>query len=304
MIIGIGTASPVGIAGGLFHMLNHAVYKSSLFLVGGAVEKKAGTADLEDLGGLAKFMPVTFLCFLVASLSISGIPPFNGFVSKWMVYQGIIESAGAKDHAWVVWLSAAMFGSALTIASFMKLIHAIFLGRRSEGAGDVKEAGVAMLLPMLALAAICVIFGVFAFILPLKILIAPAIGVALSYAGTWSPVIATALIGAGVVLGLLVYLILMPRNVRTTEHFVGGADPESLPRVSGTDFYNTVKELAPLKGVYRREEEGSLDIYNVCKKPVYSLAGMLQSLHNGVLPTYMVWCLVGMVGMFLFLFLR
>src|SRR4030042_5389712 len=91
MVLGIGTGNPIGIAGGLFHMLNHAIYKSCLFLSGGSVEKKAGTTELDKLGGFAKIMPITFVTFVIASLAISGVPPFNGFASKWMIYQGIIE---------------------------------------------------------------------------------------------------------------------------------------------------------------------------------------------------------------------
>ena len=91
MVLGIGTLNPVGMAGGIFHMLNHAIYKGCLFLCGGAVEHRAKTTDLAKLGGLSKFMPITFVACVVAALSISGIPPLNGFVSKWMIYQGIIE---------------------------------------------------------------------------------------------------------------------------------------------------------------------------------------------------------------------
>ncbi|MFA6320651.1 MAG: proton-conducting transporter membrane subunit, partial [Candidatus Omnitrophota bacterium] len=81
MILGIGTLVPVGIVGGLFHMINHAMYKSCLFLTGGSVEKQTGTTDLNKLGGIAKKMPVTFICFIIAAASISGVPPFNGFFS-------------------------------------------------------------------------------------------------------------------------------------------------------------------------------------------------------------------------------
>ena len=81
MILGIATGTPVGIAGGVFHMLNNAIYKSCLFLCGGAVEQQAGTAELDKLGGLGKKMSTTFSACLIAALSISGIPPLNGFVS-------------------------------------------------------------------------------------------------------------------------------------------------------------------------------------------------------------------------------
>ena len=94
MILGIGTAVPVGIVGGLFHMINHAMYKSGLFLTGGSVERQAGTTDLGKLGGLARQMPITFFCFFVTACSISGVPPFNGFISKELIYDGALERGG------------------------------------------------------------------------------------------------------------------------------------------------------------------------------------------------------------------
>jgi len=102
MILGIGTGTAIGLAGGLFHMLNNTIYKSALFLVAGNVEKETGTTDLDRLGGLARLMPVTFIACTVAALSISGIPPLNGFASKWMIYQGIISTGENGGLTWVV----------------------------------------------------------------------------------------------------------------------------------------------------------------------------------------------------------
>ncbi|MDD5423032.1 MAG: proton-conducting transporter membrane subunit [Candidatus Omnitrophica bacterium] len=304
MVLGIGTGSPIGIAGGLFHMLNHAVYKSCLFLSGGNVEKKAGTTDLDRLGGLARYMPVTFICFLVASLSISGIPPFNGFVSKWMIYQGIIESGTAKNPLWIVWLVAAMFGSALTVASFMKLLHAIFLGRPSKDFGYIKEAGFSMSFPVVILASVCFIFGAFAFLIPLPLLILPSLGLTIKYIGIWSPVAATILLLAGIIAGFAVYAVLKAGKFRKVGTFIGGEDVDRLDRVSGTEFYNTIKDIKIFGDAYKREEEKTLDLYTVSRKIVYFFTGIFQHLHNGILPTFMVWCLLGMIGMFLVLFLR
>ncbi len=304
MVLGIGTGNPIGIAGGLFHMLNHAIYKSCLFLSAGAVEKRTDTTDLSKLGGLAKYMPVTFVCFLVASLSISGIPPFNGFVSKWMIYQGIIELGGSKNHIWILWLISAMLGSVLTVASFLKLLHAVFLGRPSSGMARVKEVGLFMLLPMVVLAAICAIFGIFAFAIPLRLFIIPAIGKGFSYLGIWNAGTATALIIAGILLGLIMYIFLAPKRGRSVSVFIGGEDPALLKRVSGVEFYDTIKKMKFLDRFYRSEEAGALDIYDQGRNAVFSLTKMLQYLHNGVLPTYLVWCLLGMIGMFIFLFFR
>jgi len=177
MILGIGTAVPVGIVGGIFHMINHAMYKSCLFLSGGSVEKQTGTTDLSKLGGLWRSMPVTFGCFAIAAMSISGVPPFNGFFSKELIYDGALE------RGWIFYL-AAILGSFLTAASFLKLGHSAYFGK-SDAAEKTKEASWAILLPMIVIAGLCVLFGIYN-PLPLHHLIQPILGARLEghdYAG-------------------------------------------------------------------------------------------------------------------------
>ena len=117
MLLGIASGNPVGIAGGIFHMLNNSLYKSCLFLTAGNVEYRTKTTELDDLGGLSRFMPLTYLTCLIASLSICGVPPFNGFVSKWMIYQGLVErmSNGSGRGVTAICLVVALFGSGLTL---------------------------------------------------------------------------------------------------------------------------------------------------------------------------------------------
>ena len=170
MILGIGTMVPAGIVGGIFHMINHAMYKSGLFLSGGSVEKQAGTTDLNKLGGLGLKMPVTFGCFFVCAAAISGVPPFNGFFSKELVYDGALERG-------FIFYALAVAGSFFTAASFLKLGHAAYFGRRSSENDKVKEAPLAMLVPMLVIAGMCILFGVYN-ALPLQHLIQPAVGAA------------------------------------------------------------------------------------------------------------------------------
>ena len=172
MILGIGTALPIGIVGGLFHMLNHALYKSCLFLTAGSVEKQVGTTDLEKLGGLVKKMPWTFISFAVAALSISGVPPFNGFFSKELIYH-------ASRERGMIFYIVAVAGAFLTAASFLKLGHAVFLGKLPQEHKEVKEAPIGMLVPMSILALTCIIFGVFNF-LPLNNFIQPILGARLT----------------------------------------------------------------------------------------------------------------------------
>jgi NADH-quinone oxidoreductase subunit L len=168
MILGIGTGLPIGIVGGLFHMINNALYKCCLFLTAGAVEHRAGTTDLNKLGGLGRKMPITFLCFFIAAVSISGVPPFNGFFSKELIYDA------AMEHHYGFYL-AALLGSFFTAASFLKLGHAAFLGKRSEANENVKEAPASMLAPMLVLAGACVLFGVYNQ-LPIQKFLQPVLG--------------------------------------------------------------------------------------------------------------------------------
>ena len=168
MILGIGTAIPVGIVGGLFHMINHAMYKSCLFLTSGAVEYRTGSTDLNKLGGLRKLMPVTFTCFFIAAAAISGVFPFNGFFSKELIYDGALEC-----H-WIFY-AGALLGSFLTAASFLKLGHAVFCGEKGDFPNTVKEAPFSMLFPMIVIAGGCVLFGI-ANPLPINYLIVPIIG--------------------------------------------------------------------------------------------------------------------------------
>ena len=310
MVLGIGTGNPIGIAGGIFHMLNHAVYKSCLFFTGGNVESRANTSELDKLGGLAKAMPVTYLCALIASFSISGVPPFNGFVSKWMVYQGLISQFQSTGYGvrvtGILCLVAAMIGSALTLASFMKLVHATFLGQSVNGKRlAVNEVNWRMWLPTVILAGICLLFGVFAFQIPLRYFILPSLKptyylLPTEFLGLWSPGLATGLIIAGLILGLIVFkLSRLKLSFREDSPFVGGETAVLEEKGgSGTEFYNTIKEINILSKIYKLAEEKCFDIYDLGQRAVFYITGILRYLHNGVLPTYLVWCLLGMIVMF------
>jgi formate hydrogenlyase subunit 3/multisubunit Na+/H+ antiporter MnhD subunit len=305
MVLGVGSGIPIAIAGGLFHMLNNAIYKSGLFFGAGAVEKGAGTTELEDLGGLARLMPVTFISMAVAALSISGVPPFNGFASKWLIYQGMLEGR----H--VVFLIVAIFGSALTLASFIKVLHSVFLGRRPERLDKVKEADFSMQIPMIFLAALCVLFGIFAQY-PLAKFIMPAVAgagaqpidvargniVTLPTDGLWSPGTATALIVVGVILGLLILVFSSMRPYRIEENpWIGGnvMDGEEI-RVPGTGFYKTVTDdLGPaVKTAFVDGDKGALDVYNFFGRLGGGFVQVLRTVHNGNLSTYLAWIVIGL----------
>lgn len=310
MVLGIGSANPLGIAGGLFHMINHAIYKSCLFLTAGAVEEKTQTSDLDKLGGLAKFMPITFICCLIASFSISGVPPFNGFASKWMIYQGLIERMAMVNSQPVILflmlfcLLCAMFGSALTLASFFKVLHATFLGqsRLENKTLKVKEVSFWMWMPMVIMAVLCVIFGVFAYSAVLVNFIQPIFDVPFEYLGLWRPVLTTWMLVIGVAIGFIIYLIgNIARASRVDSSYVGGEVLNEKESLSGTDFYNTVKEIEILNPIYTQAEAKKFDIYEQGREFTFFIARKLQGLHSGLLPTYLIWCILGIIAIFLWL---
>ena len=305
MILGIATGTPVGIAGGLFHMLNHAIYKCCLFLCGGAVEQETGTAELDELGGLGKKMPITFVTCLIAALSISGVPPFNGFVSKWMVYQGVIKmgttETGWSAGLWPIWLTCAMFGSALTLASFVKLIHSMFLSRLPDKLKGVREVAPVQTIPMVVLALLCVLFGVF-YKVPLNMFIYPAlnalgIGTEGAIFGTWQSGLATILIIAGIGIGVLIWVIgKFSKNVRIVPTWTcGEVQSNEEMRIPGTHFYKTVSRMGGLKQLYKSQEKGYFDVYDQGGRCGLALTAFLQWLHSGVLPMYLTWVTLGLL---------
>ncbi|MEW6556759.1 MAG: proton-conducting transporter membrane subunit [Elusimicrobiota bacterium] len=272
MVLGIGTNTPIGIAGGLFYMLGTVLWTSCLFLCSGSVEKQTGTTELDKLGGLSKVMPITFWATLIAALSISGVPPFNGFFSKWLIYQGLIQQIA--DSRWqiavVLFLVAAMFGSALTLASFIKLIHSTFLGKPStvnrQPSTDVSWT---MWFPTVILAVLCIIFGIFAYQIPLKHFIFPSIRFAHppinwgAFSGLWHPDLATLLIIVGIILGLIIYLLGTIKTIRKTETYIYGESPEIFTEgFQGTEFYLTISNSKPFASIYKKAEKGILDFYN------------------------------------------
>jgi len=299
MVLGIATGNPIGIAGGLFHMLNNAIYKCCLFLGAGAVEEKTKTTELEQLGGLGKFMPFTFSCFLIASLSISGVPPFNGFFSKWMVYQGLFE--GAKDGSvlWTIWIIAAMIGSALTLASFLKIIHSVFLGHSKEYQGKIKEVSFWMVLPSIVLAVFCIVFGI-GYKIPTNLFLKPVVS-GISQFNVFLLIPSLSVIIIGLIFGFLGYIIFSSLKFKKATSFVGGEKVIPEMEMSGTEFYRTIEDIFPR--IYKGAKNKIFDIYDIGKSIIFYFGNAFSSLHNGVLLTYISWILFG-VMILLFLFIR
>jgi len=165
MFLGMGIGTGFGSIGGLFHCLNHAVFKGLLFLCAGCLIYTTGTKNLDEMGGLARRMPVTAGAMVIGALSVVGVPPFNGFASKLMIYEAALERGmdigGALGAAYVVYCALALFASAVTLAYFMKMISSAFFGRTPKNLQNVKEVPRSMQIPLVVLSALCLVFGVY-----------------------------------------------------------------------------------------------------------------------------------------------
>ena len=260
MILGVGTLVPAGIIGGLFHMLNNSLYKCCLFLTGGSVEKQTGTTDLNKLGGLWNKMPVTFTCFVITALSISGVPPFNGFFSKELVYDGALERG-------LIFYLAAVGGSFLTAASFLKLGHAAFIDKQRTKLDATKEAPLSMLIPMIVIAAICIIFGLWNS-LPINGLITPSV------AGHWLEGKTFAGFPANTMLVIVTGVVLVAALLN---HIYGVKKSGS-----GLKAADHIYHAPGLSGIYEKAEKRFFDPYEIGLKFVNVVSGITWAIDKAI----------------------
>ena len=164
---GQNTIALLALCGSLIHILNHSIFKELLFLSAGSVYVKTHTKDMEVLGGLIKSMPITALCFIVGGIAICALPPFNGFVSEFLIYLSFIKSLSISNFGVFIailstFAALALVGT-LAILCFTKTISIVFLGApRTEAATNVKEdSPKSMLIPMSILALGCFVLGLF-----------------------------------------------------------------------------------------------------------------------------------------------
>ena len=162
VLTAVGLSTALGMSAGLFHAMNHTMFKGLLFLAAGAVLHQTGTTDLGKLGGLSKKMPHTTVLFLIGAASISGVPPFNGFASKWMIYQATYMKAVESGNIGFLLVTViALVTSVLTLASFVKVTQSVFFGQLPAEYENVKEVPFGMRLAMGLFAAVCILSGIF-----------------------------------------------------------------------------------------------------------------------------------------------
>ncbi len=235
IVLGLGSGVAVGVAGGVYHLLNNVLYKSGLFMAAGILERQAGTTDLHNLGGLGRKLPLTTASTLIFALSIAGFPGTNGFTSKELIFDAALEIHPA-------FYIAALVGAFMTAASFLKLTRSAFFGKFAAPQKDVREAGPAALLPTVLLAAGCLVCAFFP-VLPLDKWIGGAYGFEESFAAMpKSPVL------VGLSCGVLALAVL--------DHVYGSRKEGSALKAADHLHY------APgMKQYYACAERGALDPY-------------------------------------------
>ncbi|MBC7350679.1 MAG: NADH-quinone oxidoreductase subunit L [Candidatus Aminicenantes bacterium] len=306
MVLGVGTAIPIGIAGGIFHMINHAMYKCGLFLSSGSVEHRTGTTELKKLGGLAREMPWTALGFSVCALAISGVWPLNGFISKEMVFHGALETG------YPIFAIAAWVGAIFTFASFLKAGHSVFFGPRTTELPKTRESEAPIVLPILILAALCITFGVYNK-LPLQNFIQPILQ---GHAGASEHLdfTAHALDLFNPIAGVSILCLIIALGI----HFYGWTRGGKKAYLASEPIHN----LPVLHKLYDLSEARFFDLYEqgvkflqwlsrllfrfidrpvdyVYEKVVTAVGrtftGLLQKAHNGQYANYLAWTVGGLV---------
>jgi len=322
----------LGIAGALLHTLNHALFKSLLFLGAGAVVRETGHREIDRMGGLGRRMPGTALAFLVGSIAIVGLPPLNGFVSEWWIFRGLLGAgiAGGGIRAAVVVAVGLALTGALALACFSKLFGIVFLGTPRDGATEPRPPAASPLLaPQAVLAVACIVIGV------APVCVAPAVArVAGSLlpqidagAGPAAPAGVPAALGSTLPLsGLAAALLLLlglawlarrrvlARRPRRTSPTWGCA----YARASGRMQYTASSYAAPLLAAFGsvsgiREERTRTTFHTRAIEPildrlgrplwsrVVALAVRLRPLQAGRMRQYLLYAILCLVGLLVYL---
>ncbi len=318
----------LGVAGALVHTLNHALFKSLLFLGAGAVVLAAGTRQIDRLGGFARAMPLTASAFLVGSLAIVGLPPLNGFVSEWMIFRGLLETGtlpGAVRIASLAVVGLALTG-ALALACFTKLYGTVFHGMPRSGApGMARGVDAGLIWPQWALATACIGVGVLPFVVvPVAAGAAGAVlgGTVTRSVGGIDRVAEGSTAVAGAALGLVLVLALIGwirwrRGSRKAAR-VGDTWACAYPRVTSRMQYGASSYAAglmaafgPMTGSRVVSHAGSFHVQvadpvlDTVGLPVWErvsqAAARLRFLQTGRLRWYLIYLILSLVALLLYL---
>jgi len=293
MILGIAFGTSLGIAGGIFHTLNHAIYIVLLFMSVGAVQyRTGGERDLNSLGGLIKKMPIAFIGGLLGISGLMGVPLTNGFVSKWLIYKTLIVE-GCPFLAF-----AALIGTWGTILSVYKFLHNMFLGQLPEKYKDIEKSPLSMQLPIIVLSLAILLFGILPGI-PLKVI--NTIGTSFGFeslnitlwgitseTGTLNTInIFSAVLVAGVIVWLLFRLGAKSVPVPQEDSYAAGAHTPADKYHYTAEFYNPLYRM--IKPFLRDIID---EFYYWIASSVRSLAGSVRRIYSGDVGYYVMYIIL------------
>ena len=330
---GMPIMAVLGFSGGLLHVLNHALFKSLLFMGAGMVLHRTGTRAIDQLGGLLKGMKVTGVTFIIGSLAICGLPPFNGFVSEFLVYLGSFNGVPVENGTFalslVAIISLAVIGG-LALACFTKVVGVVFQGEpRSAAAEGVHEHGWTMMLAMVLLALACVLIGVLpGLFVPFAVQATASVGL-IGNAATLEPMLALTrnitmmaaiLLGVVIVLALVRYALYRGKTVtRAGTWGCGFTRPTVQMQYTGSsyaasilEFFRAVAPLReqhePLDGRFPGDAHYHSQIEDVAEsnsdklivRPVMALFDKLRWIQHGDIHLYIGYILLAIVILMLF----
>ena len=272
--LGMPSLALLGLIAALFHTLNHAVFKSLLFLSSGSVINQTHTRNMEEYGGLIRFMPQTAFFFLVGAMAISALPPFNGFFSEWLtfqsLFQGITMQAFSVKWTFILASGALAFTGGLALACFVKAFGATFLARpRSVEVAHAKESSLSLRAAMGALALLSVLFGIFSGYLipffesigrglgafqntPAFVNVSPGLGITLGdgFASVSAPALLLAFTGVIFIVVVAVkFIINRTQRVKVGETWDCGTDLTPRMEITATGFARSI--ILIFKGVLK-----------------------------------------------------
>lgn len=313
----------IALAGAILHAVNHACFKSCLFLGAGSVLYRTGTRDMNRLGGLARFMPFTAGTTVIASLSIAGMPPLNGFVSKWLIIASCLL-AGMRSPLFLLLGLIALFISLASLAALLNVLASVFFGKDEQR--GVEEVPMSMIVPQVTLAALCVFLGIFpqfvvrfvgmaiqsATAIPFTAIeTTPILGglrlIDGSAVGFWSPV--AALMGL-TLLALLSYSIQRAGGAQSRSvpvWYCGEEHSPALVRYRASSLYLPFKDA--FDGIYpsgrirvptfpafvRRVLDLDQWLYRPIAKAFDTAADRVSRIHVGIPQIYLLWIVIGAI---------
>ncbi len=277
--------SSFGIAGAIFHTINHAIFKTAIFLSIAAVKYRTHETQMHKLGGMAYKMPVTFLTFLLAIISAAGIPPLNGYVSKWMIYQGLLSSK-------FPFLTLAIFLS--STGAFMYLfraLHSIFLGQLPEKFDNVKEVPFLMQIPMYILMFLMVSIGIFPqFVINLINSVLTSYNISninIKNSMIFSPLsgidsvkVFLAFTGS-FILAFILYLIGKPRkHVQPLDTYTAGQDPADF-NLTRELYHFAYKFYGPFEHMFDSFRTDTKEFYDSIERKINEIGGYFRDFQSG-----------------------